>query len=264
MAIYETDDSLSALSGIRHGFFTRNGGVSEGIYGSLNIGAGSDDAPDAVAENKRRVAEAMGVSPENLLTLYQIHSDIVLTVDSPFVGERPQADGFVTATPGLALGILTADCAPVLFADADAKVIGACHSGWKGAITDIPLRTVEAMEKLGAKRENITAVIGPCISQPSYEVDAKFRENFVQKDAKNARFFIENTQKNGHFFFDLPGYVKHRLEICGIAKTNILAKDTCSNENAFFSYRRKTLRGEKDYGRQVSVIVLEPQKRPPE
>lgn len=258
MAIYETDDSLSALRGIRHGFFTRNGGVSEGIYGSLNIGAGSDDAPQAVAENKRRVAEVMGVAPQNLLTLYQIHSDIVLTVDAPFVGDRPQADGFVTATVGLALGILTADCAPVLFADAEAKVIGACHAGWKGAIADIPLRTVEAMEGLGAKRENITAVIGPCISQGSYEVDAKFRENFVQKDAKNDHFFTQNMQKNGHFFFDLPGYVKNGLVNCGIAKTNILAKDTCSNENAFFSYRRKTLRDEKDYGRQISVIVLEP------
>lgn len=256
MAIYETEDNLASLPGIRHGFFTRNGGVSEGIYGSLNIGAGSDDAPEAVAENKRRVAAQMGVEPERLLTLYQIHSDIVLTVDSPWPGERPQADGMVTATPGLALGILSADCVPVLFADPVARVIGACHSGWKGAIAHIPEKTVAAMEALGATRANISAAIGPCIGQVSYEVDEGFYQRFLQEKAENARFFIISTLKPGHWHFDLPGYVAEGLRNCGVAKTNILAKDTCSQENAFFSYRRKTLRGENDYGRQVSVIVL--------
>lgn len=256
MAIYETEQNLAVLSGIRHGFFTRNGGVSEGIYASLNVGAGSEDAPEAVAENKRRVAEAVGVTPERLLTLYQIHSDTVLTVDAPWQGERPQADGMVTATRGLALGILTADCVPVLFADPIAGVVGACHSGWKGAISHIPQKTVEAMEALGAKRTQIVAAIGPCIHQPSYEVDAGFYQRFLDESPENSRFFAPSATKAGHWHFDLPGYVQNGLLNCGVAKTNILAKDTCSQENAFFSYRRKTLRGETDYGRQVSVIVL--------
>lgn len=255
-AIYETEETLAGLSGIKHGFFTRNGGVSEGIYASLNIGAGSNDDPQAIAENKRRVAETMGVTPDHLLTLYQIHSDTVLTVDAPFTGERPQADGMVTTTPGLALGILTADCVPVLLADPVAKVIGACHSGWKGAIADIALRTVEAMEKQGAKRERIVAAIGPCIGQDSYEVDAAFYGRFLEKTSENEHFFIPSVQKPGHFHFDLPGYVQAGLQNCGVAKSNILAKDTCFHENAYFSYRRKTLRGESDYGRQVSVIVI--------
>lgn len=255
-AEFETDPLLAALPGIRHGFFTRNGGVSGGIYGSLNVGVGSGDDPNAVQENRRRVAAEMGVPLEHLLTLYQIHSDIVLTVDAPFPGDRPQADGMVTKTPGLALGILTADCVPVLFADPVAGVIGACHSGWKGAIGMIGPKTVAAMEALGASRQNITAAIGPCIAQASYEVDAAFRDRFLEKDAKSDRFFALSVQKSGHFHFDLPGFVQQSLMDCGVAKTNMLAKDTCFHENAFFSYRRKTLRNESDYGRQISAIAL--------
>lgn len=257
-AEFLTHESLSALGGIRHGFFTRNGGVSEGLYASLNLGAGSDDKPQDVAENKRRVAEAMGVEPSHLLTLWQCHSRRVLAVDRPFAeGDNREADGFVTATPGLALGILTADCAPVLLADAQAKVVGACHAGWKGAIQNIMLETVEAMEKLGAKRGRITAVVGPCIAQESYEVGKDFHDAFVAEAAANVLFF-EPGKAEGKFLFDLPAYVCHTLQLCGVAASNVLAKDTCNLENAFFSNRRRNLRGESDYGRQVSVIMLEP------
>lgn len=162
----------------------------------------------------------------------------------------------VTATPGLALGILTADCAPVLFADPEAHVIGACHAGWKGALAGIPARTVEAMEKLGASRRTIIAAIGPCIGQASYEVDSGFREKFLEKDRANASFFVPSSHKPEHFHFDLPGFIRAGLTDFGVATANILAKDTCLLENAFFSYRRKTLRCESDYGRQMSVIVL--------
>lgn len=256
---YEQDDKLAALPGIRHGFFTRRGGVSEGIYAGLNIGAGSDDNPMHVAENKKRVAEAMGVTPDRLLTLYQIHSDRVVTVSGSFPsGEKPQGDGLVTATPGLALGILTADCAPVLFADAQARVIGACHAGWKGAVQNIMERTVQAMELLGAARGNIVAAVGPCIGQASYEVGAEFYTTFLNTNAWNDRFFKPSASKEGHYQFDLPGYVRKALQECGIAAANVLARDTCFLENDFFSNRRRNLRGEPDYGRQISVIVLEP------
>ncbi|MGB1539832.1 MAG: polyphenol oxidase family protein, partial [Rickettsiales bacterium] len=182
MAEFLQSEALSSLSGIRHGFFTRKGGVSEGIYASLNVGPGSDDVAEHVVENRHRVAEAMGVIPERLCSLYQIHSDKVVTLRGPFdEGEKPEGDAMVTNIRGLALGILTADCAPVLFADETAKVIGVAHAGWPGALIDIPSRTVEAMERLGAKREQIIAVIGPCIHQESYEVDAGFRERFMQQ-----------------------------------------------------------------------------------
>lgn len=256
---YEQDGKLAALPGIRHGFFTRHGGVSEGMYASLNVGAGSEDNPAHVIENKRRVAKAMGVAPDRLLSLYQIHSDRVVTVDAPFPpGQKPQGDALVTALPGLALGILTADCAPVLFADAQAKVIGACHAGWKGAVQNIMERTVQSMEALGAKRGNIVAAVGPCIAQISYEVGAEFHATFLNANAANERFFAPSASKEGHYHFDLPGYVRQALQDCGIAAANLLARDTCFLENDFFSNRRRNLRGEPDYGRQVSVIVLEP------
>lgn len=253
------DDGLAQMDGIRHGFFTRNGGVSDGIYATLNVGEGSDDVAENVQENRRRVAAAMDVPVENLLTLYQVHSARVLTVDKPFAaGEKPEADGMVTATPNLALGILTADCAPVLLADPVAGVIGACHAGWKGAFQNIMRETIEAMEALGATRENITAAIGPCIGQESYEVSHDFYNMFMAEEAANALFFEKSTEKAGHHHFDLAVYVRHALERCGIAASNLLAKDTCSAENAFFSNRRRNLRGEADYGRQVSVIMLKP------
>lgn len=256
---YEQDEMLAGLPGIRHGFFTRHGGVSEGLYASLNVGAGSDDNPAHIIENKRRVAEAMGVAPERLLSLYQIHSDRVVSVDASFPpGEKPQGDGLVTATTGLALGILTADCAPVLFADAQARVIGACHAGWKGAVQNIMERTIQTMETLGAKRGNIVAAVGPCIAQNSYEVGAEFRATFLNADAGSDQFFTHSASKEGHYHFDLPGYVQETLQECGIAAANVLARDTCFLENDFFSNRRRNLRGEPDYGRQVSVIVLEP------
>lgn len=258
-AEYLQDEGLRNLPGIHHGFFTRNGGVSEGLYAMLNVGAGSNDVPEHVAENKRRVAMAMHVPPQHLLTLYQIHSARVLKVDAPFAqGERPQADALVTATPNLALGILTADCAPVLLADPVAKVIGACHAGWKGAFKNIMKATVQAMVELGATPANIHAAIGPCIGQDSYEVDNDFFNVFMAEEAANALFFEKSTQKDGHHHFDLGAYVRHALERCGIAQANLLANDTCSLENAFFSNRRRNLRGEADYGRQVSAIALQP------
>lgn len=253
---YIQDESLKAIPHIRHGFFGREGGVSDGIYASLNVGAGSEDKPEHVAENKRRVAEEMGVLPSHLLTLYQVHSDRVLIVDASFTGERPQADGMVTALSGLVLGILTADCAPILFADEQAKVIGACHAGWKGAIANIPLRTIEAMEQLGARRAHIVAVIGPCIQQSSYEVDAGFYQKFLDQSQENKQFFIPSAKESQKYHFDLPSYAKNALLGCGLKEANVLAKDTCFLENSYFSYRRKTLRGEPDYGRQISAIAL--------
>lgn len=256
---YLQDPMMAALSpAVGHGFFTRLGGVSTGLYASLNCGAGSDDIPEKVVENKRRVAEAMGVLPEHLLTLYQVHSDTVLTVDSPFVGERPQADGMVTKTAGLALGILTADCAPVLLADAEAGVIGACHAGWKGAFSDIASRTVEAMEALGASRARMVVAIGPCIQLESYEVDSSFRTRFLEKNELFEVFFLASERREGHFHFNLPAFIQARLLEDGVREVNLLANDTCFEENAFFSFRRKTLRGETDYGRQISVISLLP------
>ncbi|MCH2546865.1 MAG: peptidoglycan editing factor PgeF [Alphaproteobacteria bacterium] len=258
-AEYIQDAQLAAQSGVFHGFITRNGGVSTGIYATLNAGRGSNDTPEAVSENRRRIAEAVNTSPQQLLSLYQVHSDRVIDVTTPFADdEKPQADGMVTTTRGLALGILTADCAPVLFADAQAQVIGACHAGWKGAVANIMEHTLQAMEKHGAERKHIIAAIGPCIAQASYEVDAAFRERFLAQSAKNSRFFIRSAKREGHYHFDLPAYVLTQLQISGIENANVLAKDTCFAENAFFSNRRRNLRNEADYGRQISVIMLEP------
>lgn len=257
-AEYLCDAALDALPKIKHGFFTRNGGVSEGIYASLNVGVGSDDDANHVAENRRRVAAAMGITLEQLVTLYQIHSKRVVAVDTPFSGTPPEADGLVTATPGLALGVLTADCAPVLLADAEAKVIGACHAGWKGAMLNIMEHTVQKMEALGAARERIVATVGPCIAQASYEVDEGFYKMLMANSAINGRFLAPSAARAGHYHFDLPAYVHYALEECGIAHANVLANDTCFQENTFFSNRRRNLRGESDYGRQISVIMLEP------
>lgn len=238
---------------IAHGFFGREGGVSEGLYAGLNCGPGSADNKAHVAENRARVAHALGMMPERLCTLYQIHSPNVVIVHEPYVGTPPQADAHVTNVAGITLGILTADCAPVLFADVAAGVIGAAHAGWKGAHGGVVESTVIAMEKLGAKRENISAVIGPCIQQKSYEVGAEFIARFTPEE--QSQFFIP-SDRAGHHRFDLPAYVTQTARAAGLQRVAVLAMDTCSNAAQFFSYRRTTLAGEPDYGRQISAIAL--------
>lgn len=239
-------------SGIAHGFFGRTGGVSTGIYESLNCGPGSNDDPVAVAENRQRVADHFGAE---LVTLHQIHSSVVVPVSVAWGDARPQADGVVTKTPGLALGILTADCAPVLFADAKARVIGAAHAGWKGAIGGVIESTLAAMEELGANRANIAAAVGPCIAQASYEVGVDFRSTFLDADSGNARFFIASDRPD-HYRFDLEAYVVHRLKTAGIEHPKSLGADTYAREADFYSFRRATHRKEPNYGRQISVIAL--------
>ena len=241
---------------IAHGFFGRDGGISQGIYASLNCGPGSKDDAPAVAENRRRVADALA-SEVRLISLSQVHSPIVHALP-PWAtedGKRLEGDGMVTATPGLGLGILTADCAPVLFADAEAGVIGAAHAGWKGALGGVLEATLEAMERLGALRMRISAAIGPSISQKNYEVGADFRDRFLEAETKDERFFVP-SDREGHFRFDLPGYAAHRLTQAGTGSVETLGICTYPAENGFFSFRRTTHAGEPDYGRQISAIVL--------
>lgn len=245
-----------AQNGIRHGFFTRHGGVSQGIYRGLNAGAGSQDDRNNVVENRARIATWLGVPPANLLSLYQIHSTKALTVSAPFpLDQRPQADALVTNRPGLALGVLSADCGPVLYADAQAGIIGAAHAGWKGALTGILESTIEAMEGLGARRERIVAVLGPSIGPDNYEVGPEFVARFVAEDSGNDAFFRPST-KSGHALFDLNRYILERLTRAGV-KAGTTGHCTYADEALFFSYRRATHRGEGDYGRQISAIVLE-------
>ncbi len=240
---------------IAHAFFGREGGVSTGLYASLNVGPGSDDSPEAVAENRKRVAASVGApGPEHLLSLYQIHSADALIVDAPFGPERPQADAMATKTPGLALCVLAADCAPVLFADAEAGVIGAAHAGWKGALGGVCEAAVAAMERLGADRGRISAAIGPCIAQASYEVGPEFEARFVDQEAWSARHFQSGEGDRSHF--DLPGYLQAKLMRSGVARTDWLNRDTRTLEDAYFSNRRRNQRGEPDYGRNASVIML--------
>ncbi|MBS3650892.1 peptidoglycan editing factor PgeF [Pseudaminobacter sp. 19-2017] len=242
-------------SGIRHGFFTRLGGVSEGIYRGLNIGTGSQDEPTRVAENRRRVAAWMGVQSPALLSLYQVHSPDVIVATGPFAGERPKADAIVTDRPGLALGSSSADCGPVLFADVEARVIGAAHAGWKGAFTGVLENTIGAMESLGAKRSRIIAVLGPSIGQDNYEVGPEFVARFLDADGGNTTWFKPSTRP-GHCYFDLNGYTVDRLRKAGVT-AEALKRCTYAEEDLFFSYRRATHRKEPDYGRQISAIVLE-------
>lgn len=254
-----TSPMLGRLPGLRHGFFTRQGGVSTGLYASLNCGVGSGDDTAAVAENRSRACTALGLPAAALTTVYQVHGDEVLTLDAPWPADapRPKADGLVSATSGVALGILTADCVPVLLADAQARVIGACHAGWKGALGGITDATLRAMRRLGAAPLRIAAAIGPSIRQASYEVGAEFPAAFLAADLANARFFQPGA-RDGHFQFDLPGYVAARLALAGIATIDDLARDTRSESEHFFSYRRTTLAQEPDYGRQLSAIALAP------
>jgi YfiH family protein len=242
-------------AGIRHGYFTRVGGVSDGIYQGLNIGTGSHDDPAKVRENRRRVAAWMGVEPQGLLTAYQIHSPDVIVVSEPFPGDRPRADAIVTDTPGIAIGASTADCGPVLFADAEARVIGAAHAGWKGAFTGVLENTVAAMQRLGARPERIIAVLGPSIGPDNYEVGPEFVERFTAEEAGNERYFSP-SQKAGHAMFDLNRYTVDRLALSGVA-ASMLDRCTYAEEELFYSYRRTTHRKEADYGRQISAIVLE-------
>lgn len=244
-----------ASAGIRHGFFTRIGGVSEGIYRGLNTGTGSNDVPEKVQENRRRVAEWMGVAPDRLLSLYQVHSPDAIIVREPFSGERPKADALVTDRPGLALGASAADCGPVLFADGEARVVGAAHAGWKGALTGVLESTVEAMERLGARRERIVAVLGPSISQKNYEVGPEFVERFTIADASNERYFAPSG-RDGHALFDLNKYTVDRLARAGV-EAGMIGRCTYAEEDLFYSYRRTTHRKEADYGRLISAIALE-------
>ena len=249
---------LNAHPRVRHAFFTRRGGVSEGLYASLNGGLGSADDPERVRENRRRMAEALGVPADALVSVHQVHSPDAIVVQEPFpAGARPRADGMATDRPGLALAITTADCGPVLFADAEAGVIGACHAGWRGAVTGVLESTLAAMEGLGARRERTAAVLGPTIGPNAYEVGPEFRAQFIGQDGENARFFRPGARA-GHSLFDLPAYIVARLKAAGVGDAADLGLCTYSDEERFFSYRRATHRGEPDYGRLIAAIVLTP------
>lgn len=244
-----------SLAGVPHGFLGRRGGVSTGVHAGVNVGLGSDDDPEAVARNRSLATDAV-LPGAALVTAYQVHSADCVTVTAPFADNaRPHADTLVTDRPGLALGILTADCAPVLLADTRARVVGAAHAGWKGALAGVTDSTIAAMEALGAHCGRITSAIGPCIAQASYEVDDAFVRRFEAADPENARFFASG--KSGHAQFDLEAYVAARLRAAGIVSVEPLGLDTYADESRFFSYRRATHRGEPSYGRQIAIIGVD-------
>jgi YfiH family protein len=245
---------LLDLPGVRHAFFTRNGGVSEGVYDSLNIGRGSNDDPQRVLENRRRAAGHFGVGADALLTCYQIHSAEVVAVDRAW-DASPEADGVATAKPDLVCGALAADCAPILLADPEARVVAAAHAGWKGALGGVAEAAVARMVELGAEPARITAVIGPCISPASYEVGLEFMDRFVAADAGYAAFFGEAGASDKRMF-DLPGFVLSRLRAAGVGRCDWIGRDTCAEADAFYSNRRAFKRGESDYGRLLSAIML--------
>jgi YfiH family protein len=251
-----TSPLLSAIPGLRHAFFTREGGVSDGIYAELNGGLGSNDDPASVRENRRRMAAQIGVTPERFLSVWQIHSpDAVVASGLWQNASRPRADAMVTRTAGLAISVTAADCGPILLVDPNARVIGAAHAGWKGALTGIVESAVAAMEKLGAERGGIVAAIGPVIRQHSYEVGGEFVERFIEADAQNAVFFIP-SEREGHAMFDLAGFIRTRLEDAGVLMIDDIGVDTYSDERCY-SYRRSVHRKEPDYGRHVHAIALE-------
>lgn len=251
-----TADCLAGLDGIRHGFFTREGGVSGGLYGSLNCGIGSKDERAHVLENRDRVGRVLGVPGSRLLTCHQIHSaDAIVVRELWEPGAQPKADGMVTNVPGIALGALAADCAPVLFADPDARVVGAAHAGWKGALTGVLEATIEAMCGIGARRSRIRAALGPCIGAEAYEVGPEFEQRFLDADRANSRFF-QRPELEARPRFNLPGYVLDRLAAAGLDTVENASQCTYVAEERLFSYRRATHRGEADYGRQISAIVL--------
>ncbi|OHV85053.1 peptidoglycan editing factor PgeF [Rhizobium sp. LCM 4573] len=239
---------------IRHGFFTRRGGVSQGIYAGLNVGLGSQDEREHVAENRARVARWFDLPVEKLATVHQVHSPDVIVMDETYAGERPKADAMVTSVPGVILGVLAADCGPVLFADHENGVVGAAHAGWKGALGGVLENTIEAMVSLGAEREKITACLGPSIGPASYEVGPEFVERFLNFDPSYEVFFSPSP-KAGHAMFDLPSLTIKRLTAAG-AKAENLKLDTYPDTERFFSYRRTTHAGEPDYGRQISAIAI--------
>ncbi|NTE86940.1 peptidoglycan editing factor PgeF [Agrobacterium rubi] len=247
---------LAASSGkpIRHGFFTRHGGVSEGIYRGLNVGLGSHDVRQSVMENRKRVASWFGMPVEKLATVHQMHSPDVIVIDEQYNGERPEADAMVTATPGIVIGVLSADCGPILFADAQAQVVGAAHAGWKGAVSGVLENTIEAMIALGATRERIVASLGPSISRENYEVGPERVENLKEMNPAHAAYFSPSPNA-GHAFFDLKQLTIDRLIAAGVTAENL---DLCTypDEDSFYSYRRTTHRGEPDYGRQISAIAI--------
>jgi polyphenol oxidase len=245
-----------ALDGIRHGFFTRAGGVSGGLYASLNGGVGSNDAAADVAENRARMATALGVAPHRLVTAYQIHSPQVVVAETPWAADaRPRADAIVTRMRALAIGITTADCGPVLLADPDAKVIGAAHAGWRGALAGVAEAAVEAMERLGAERRHIRAALGPMIRQSNYEVGPDLIARFAAEDHASHRFFAP-AGREGHALFDLAGYISARLTRAGIRHIEDVGLCTYADAERFYSYRRTTHRAEPDYGRHVNAIAL--------
>lgn len=248
---------LSDIDGVRHGFFTREGGYSEGIYASLNCGFGSGDDKARVERNRDKVAGALGVTVDRLITAWQWHGTDVLMVAAPWdIRRPPEADAMVTSRPGIALGVLTADCTPVLFADRDARAVGVAHAGWKGALAGVIEATVAAFGRLGVRPDDLHAAVGPSIGQASYEVGPEFFDRFVAADPDNARFFVASPRP-GHHRFDLPGFVRSRLTRAGIGEIGEVGICTYADEPRFFSYRRTTHRGEPDYGRQISAIVLD-------
>jgi YfiH family protein len=247
--------NLAEIPGIRHGFFTREGGVSNGIYRALNCGPGSADVPEDVVENRRRVAQHLGGHFDGVVTLYQQHSSLAHTIEGPVARDAlPRADAVVTGQPGLVIGILTADCAPVLFADEEAKVVAAAHAGWRGAVGGILESAVAEMERHGAKRSRIAAALGPCINQPAYEVGEDFVAHVLAKDPNSEEFFAQAALSKPHF--DLRGYVLSRLRAAGLQSVADEGRCTYENESLFFSFRRTTHRKEPDYGRQISAIVV--------
>lgn len=241
--------------GVRHGFFTRHGGVSTGLYDSLNTGLGSDDDRAAVEENRRRIATVLGGTPDDIAACYQIHSALTRVAEGPWRGDRPEGDAVATATPGVICGVLTADCAPILMADPDANIVAAVHAGWKGALGGVVHSAVAAMQALGAQPTRIRAVVGPCIAQASYEVDTGFMDRFTHHDPGSERFFVPGHAPDKHQF-DLPGFVLWRLEQADVGHAAWTGHDTRPDDAPFFSNRRAYLNGEPDFGRMMSAIVV--------
>ncbi len=251
---------LAAVPGVRHGFFGRQGGVSQGLYASLNTGPGSHDTPGAVQENRARVAAALGAQSDRLVSAYQVHSNRAALIDDPAVfaqsGAGREVDALVTRTPGLAVSALSADCAPILMADGAAGVVGAVHAGWRGALDGVLEAGLDAMRHAGAAREAIVAAVGPCIGQAAYEVGPEFVARFVDADGSNISYFRPGAGDRAHF--DLKAYVAERLRRAGVLRVDVMTPCTCTDEASYFSNRRRTLRGESDYGRNIAAIMLAP------
>lgn len=255
MTLEPITHSLLDKAGVRHGFFTRQGGVSTGIHANLNTGVGSTDDPAAVAENRRRVAAHLGGVPDDFAACYQIHSSLARVAEAGWKGERPEGDATVTAAPGVICAVLTADCAPVLLADPETGIVGAAHAGWKGALDGVIHSTVAAMQALGAESRRMVAVVGPCIAPASYEVGADFQGRFDHHDPGSGRFFAPGAAPDKRLF-DLPGFVLWRLEQAGVGDAAWTGHDTRVDETRFFSNRRAYLNGEPDFGRMMSAISL--------